>query len=151
MADQLITDRKVKRALEGHSSHMGAGPDGLFPLALKALSSHTSSVFARMFNLSLQTGQAPEDWRRAIATPDPRPFRPISLTSVACKILGTILKEELLSHLSQLSLLIIRQNGFFPHRPIVTNLLATEETVTRGLDEGETVDIAWIPSKHLTQ
>ncbi len=86
MADQLIADVKVERALEGHSPHMGADPDGLFPKALKALSSHTSSVLARMFNLSLQAGQVPEDWHRAIATPDPRRFRPISLTSVVCKI-----------------------------------------------------------------
>ncbi len=151
MADQLITDLKVKRALEGHSPHMAAGPDRLFPKALKALSSHTSSVLARMFYLSLQTGQVPEDWRCAKATPDPWQIRPISLTSIVCKIFGTILKEELLSHLSQLSLLIIRQNGFFPHRSIVANLLATEETAIRGLDEGDTVDIAWIPPKHLTQ
>ncbi len=42
-----------------------------------------------------------------------------------------ILKEKLLSHLSQLSLLTIRQHGFLPRRSTVTNLLPAEETVTR--------------------
>ncbi len=102
-----------------------------------------------MLKLSLKTAQVTEDWRRAIVTPaaksprttDPRQFRLISLTSVACKILQTILKEKLLSHLSKLSLLTTRQHGFLRRRSTVTNLLSAEETVTRWLDEGETFDI----------
>ncbi len=104
-----------------------------------------------MFNLSLQTAQVPEDWRRAIVTPvakspsttDPRQIRPMSLTPVVCKILETILKEKLLSHLSQLLLLTTRQHGFLPRRSTVTHLLSAEETVTRWLDEGDTVDIVY--------
>ncbi len=45
------------------------GPGGLFPKVLKALNSHIAPVLARMFYLSLQTAQVPEDWRRAIVTP----------------------------------------------------------------------------------
>ncbi len=76
------------------------GSTGLNPEVLKALNSHIAPVLARMFNLSLQTAQVPEDWRRAIVTPVAKPpqFRPISLTSIVCKILETILKEKLLSH-----------------------------------------------------
>ncbi len=66
---------------------------------------------------------------RAIVTPvaksphatDPMQIRPISLTSVVCKIFETILKEKLLSHESQLSLLITRQHGFLSRRSTVTN------------------------------
>ncbi len=53
----------------------------------------------------------------------------------------TILKEKVLSHLSQLSLLETRQHGFLPRRSTVKKLLSAEETVTRWLDEGDTVDI----------
>ncbi len=152
MADPLITELEVRRALDGLNPDKGAGPDGLFPKVLKALNSHIAPVLARMFNLSLQTAQVPGDWRRAIVTPvaksprttDPRQFRPISLTSVVCKILETILKENLVSHLFQLSLLTTRQHGFLPRRSTVTNLLSAEETVTRWLDEGGTVDIVYL-------
>ncbi len=124
MADPLITELEIRRALDGLNPHKGAGPDGLFPEFLKALNSHIAPVRARMFNLSLQTAQVPEDWRRPIVTPvtkrprttDPRQFRPISLTSANCKILETILKKKVLSHLSQLSLLTTRQHGFLPRR-----------------------------------
>ncbi len=105
-----------------------------------------------MLDLSLQTAQVPGDWRRAIVTSvaksprttDPRQFRPISLTSVVCKILETILKENLLSHLYQILLLTTRQHGFFPRRSTITNLLSAEEAVIRWLDEGDTVDIVYL-------
>ncbi len=55
MADPLITELKVRRALDGLNPHKGAGPDGLFPKVVKALNSHIAPVLTRMFNLSLQT------------------------------------------------------------------------------------------------
>ncbi len=90
VADPLITELEIRRALDGLNPHKGACPDGLFPKVLKALNSHIAPVLARMFNLSLQTAHVPEDWRRAIVTPvaksphttDPRQFRPISLTLI---------------------------------------------------------------------
>ncbi len=63
------TKLEVRRALDGLNPHKGAGPDGLFPKVLKALHSHIAPVLARMFKLSLQTAQVPEDWHRAIVTP----------------------------------------------------------------------------------
>ncbi len=112
MTSPLITELEVGRALDALNPHTGAGPDGFFLQALKAHNSHIAPVLARIFDLSLQTAQVPEDWRRAMVTPiaktqrttDPRPFRSISLTSVVCKILETILKEKQQFHLSPLSL-----------------------------------------------
>ncbi len=77
-------------------------------------------------------------------TTDPTQFRSISLTPVVCKILETILKEELLSHLSQLSLLTTRQHGFLPRQSTVTNLPSPEETVTRWLDKRDIVGIVYL-------
>ncbi len=65
MADPLITELEVRRALDGLNPHKGAGPDGLFP---SSKHSHIAPVLARLFNLALQTCQVPEDWRRAIVT-----------------------------------------------------------------------------------
>ncbi len=93
---------------------------------------------------SLKIGAAQYPSRKKPHTTDPKQFRPISLTSVVCKILETILKEKLLSHLSQLSLLTTRQHGFLPRRLTVTNLLSAEATDTRWFDEGDTVDIVYL-------
>ncbi len=69
MADPLISELEIRRALDGLNPHKGAGPDRLFPKVLKALNSHIAPVLARIFRLSLQNAQVPEDWRRAIVTP----------------------------------------------------------------------------------
>ncbi len=49
MADALITELEVRRALDCLNPHKGAGPNGLFPNVLKALSSHIAPVLARMY------------------------------------------------------------------------------------------------------
>ncbi len=109
-------------------------------------------TLSRIFNLSLQTSQIPDDWRHAIVTPvaktprtaDPNLFRPISLTSVVCKVLEATLKEKMLAHLSQFSLLTSRQHGFLPRRSTLTNLLVAEELITKWLDEGSAVDLIYL-------
>ncbi len=39
MADPLITELEIRRALDGLNPHKGAGAYGLFPMVLKALTS----------------------------------------------------------------------------------------------------------------
>ncbi len=127
--DLKVVKTQRRYLLHDLNHHKDARPDMLFAKVLKALNSHNAPVLARIFNHSLQTAQAPEDWHCAIVNlvaksprkTDPRQFRPIRLTSVVCKILETILKEKLTSHLSQLSLLTTRQPGFLPRRSSVTN------------------------------
>ncbi len=58
MADPLITELEVRHTQDGLNPHKGAGLDGLFPKALKALNSHIAPVLAQMFNLPLQTARS---------------------------------------------------------------------------------------------
>ncbi len=116
MANPHITESETQRALESLNPNKGACPDGLFPKALKTPGPYIVPTLSRIFNISLQTSKIPDDWRHAIVTPvakaphtaDPNLFMPISLTSVVCKVLEAILKEKMLAHLSQFSLLTSR-------------------------------------------
>ncbi len=78
------------------------------------------------------------------STADPNLFRPISLTSVVGKVLEAILKEKILAHLSQFSLLTSRQHGFLPRRSTLTNLLVARKLITKWLDEGSAVDLIYL-------
>jgi hypothetical protein len=59
-----------------------------------------------IFRKSLDTGQAPSDWRTARVTPIFKKgiktlasnYRPVSLTSVPCKILEGLIKDNLMQH-----------------------------------------------------
>ncbi len=104
MATPHITESETQRALESLNPNKGAGPDGLFPKALKTLSPYIATTLTRIFKLSLQTSQIPDDWRHAIVTPvtkaphttDPNLFRPITLTSVFAKCLKLFSKRRCL-------------------------------------------------------
>ncbi len=108
MTNPHITESETQRALESLNPNKGAGPDGLFPKALKTRSPYIAPTLTRIFNLSLQAPQVPDDWHHAIVTlvaktprtADPNLFRPISLTSDVCKVFEAILKEKMLAHLS---------------------------------------------------
>ena len=58
-----------------------------------------------IFNESLEIGETPEDWQNANVTPifkkgnrnDPANYRPVGLTSQVCKVLESIVKEQILS------------------------------------------------------
>ena len=51
--------------------------------------------------------------------------RPISLTSIPCKIVEKILRDAMLKHLMDHGLLASEQHGFVPFKSCITNLLET--------------------------
>ncbi len=65
--------------------------------------------------------------------------------SFFCKVLETT-HNDMLTHLSKLSLLASRQHGFLPRRLILTKFLVADELVTKWPDEGSAVDL--IPVTH---
>jgi hypothetical protein len=71
-------------------------------------------------------------------------YRPVSLTSVPCKILESIIKDSLMKHLLSNNLLNASQHGFMPNRSCTTNLIEFMDTVTRIVDEGHPVDIVYL-------
>ena len=60
-----------------------------------------------MFNFSLDSGVVPKDWKQAGVTPlfkngkksEIKNYRPVSLTSLICKIMESISKNPMLTHL----------------------------------------------------
>ena len=71
----------------------------------------------KLFTDSLTSGNMPADWKRANITPifkkgsksDPlksKRYRPVSLTSVASKVLEKLIREKLVSHLENTGYLL---------------------------------------------
>ena len=73
-----------------------------------------------IFNQSLTTGQVPSDWKCANMTPvlkkgskkESCNYRPVSLTSVPCKILEHIIFHHIMGHLDAHHVLVNYQHGF---------------------------------------
>jgi hypothetical protein len=109
-------------------------------------------VLTIIYKKSLESGIVPEDWRVANVTPifkkgskaEACNYRPVSLTSVCCKIFESIVREGLMAHLLDNKLLKDSQHGFMPRKTCTTNLLEFLEKVTSAVDSGESVDVIFL-------
>ena len=86
---------------------------------------------AVVFTKSLNEGVVPQDWLEANVTPIykkgtkslPGNYRPVSLTSVSCRVMESILRDEITGHLARNKLIKDSQHGFMKDRSCVSNLL----------------------------
>ncbi len=93
----------VQGALISLNKHKGAGPDDFHLAILRALAFFIAQPLIDLFNLSLRTASIPADWRSATVCPifkkgdreDGSNYRPVSLTSIVCKIMESILKTSM--------------------------------------------------------
>jgi len=101
-------------------------PDGCIwpPFILRNCTEHLCVPLSMLFNRSLETGLLPKDWKIGHITPILKKgskvkvnnYHPVCLTSVIIKLLESIVKDVLLSHLYHYNLLSDQQHGFLPHR-----------------------------------
>ena len=112
------------------------GPDEIHPLMLKELVDFISKPLALLMNKTVEHGCLPGDWKKAIVSPiykkgarnKAENYRPISLTSVVCKLMEKIVKESLMSHLIKNNLLSSKQFGFLTGCSTITQLLGYLDT-----------------------
>ena len=94
----------------------------------------------------------PADWKCGNITPifkkgpksNPGNYRPVSLTSIPCKLLESIIKDKVTQHLYDNCLINSSQHGFMRKRSCLTNLLEFFERVTKELDAGNDMDIVYL-------
>ena len=75
---------------------------------------------------------------------DPGNYSPISLTSQICKVLESILRENIVNHLNTHTLLLQSQHGFTKGKSCLTNLLLFLEDITKEIDEGKPLDLIYL-------
>ena len=105
-----------------------------------------------IFKSSLDSGKLPSNWKRARVVPifkkgnvaDPGNYRPISLTSIACKIMEKIIKNEMINFISENKLLYDDQFGFLPRKSTVLQLLLCMDDWTKAMESGYSTDVLLI-------
>ena len=103
VVDEEIIKKKFCQLKDGKAP----GDDGLVTKFLKEVVNSIATPLQMIFSKSLATGVVPEDWKIANVTPIfrkgskqvPGNYRPVSFTSHVGKLLESILKDGMISHL----------------------------------------------------
>ena len=151
LSSVVITEKVVSDKINALKPG-AAGPDKIGPRTLRELCAQLSFPISLIFNKSLTECLVPTDWKHSNVTAifkkgdktDPGNYRPISLTCLVCRVLESILRDQIILHLQKYDLIAKSQHGFLPHRSCLTNLLEFLEVITKLLDEGHSVDVMFL-------
>jgi hypothetical protein len=110
---------------------------------VEELADEISPLPQLIYTKSLDTGEVPADWRTANVSPVNKKgvkselkARPISLTSVCCKIL-----EHIMQHVEENNSLYPLQHGFRKGRSCEKQLIEFVDDISKILQEGRQTDI----------
>jgi hypothetical protein len=152
-SDSVKLDRdSVRLKLLQLVPEKSAGPDNIHPALLKNCAESLAGPLSIIFNESYITGAIPDDWKTAHIVPiykkgaksDPANYRPVSLTSVVCKVMESLIKDQLMKYLQDNNIISDSQHGFVSGKSCLTNLLETLESWTKALDEGFGIDVLYL-------
>ncbi|UYV77916.1 hypothetical protein LAZ67_15002837, partial [Cordylochernes scorpioides] len=129
---EKINMKELDYALENTDLNKTPGPDGIHGQMISNLGKNGKEILLDIFNNSWKTGKLPQDWKTATIIPikkldksadDPKNYRPISLTSICCKLMEKIILRRLIYHLDTRNLLPEEQYGFRKGHGTIDQLL----------------------------
>ena len=149
MDDINITENGIRKLLKDLDPSKSPGPDNIGPRVLKELADDIAPILLLIYHRSLASGEVPADWRTANVAPAFKKgqkylaenYRPISLTSVCCKMMEHILASNIMSHGKNNNILYPLQHGFRRGRSCETQLIEFIDDLTSNLEEGQQTDI----------
>ena len=145
----LITNKGVKKILNGLNSSKAMGPDAVHPRILKELAHELSGILTHFFQQSIDTGTVPKDWKDANICPLfkkndrslPSNYRPVSLTCILCKVLEHIVSSNLMSHFDNNNILHNRQHAFRKGHSCESQLINVIHDWATSIDNRQQTDI----------
>ena len=148
----VVTMDEVRKKLMLLKADKSPGPDGIHPLLLRRAADSLCQPLTDIFMKSFTEAVVPRDWRDAVISPIykkgprslPENYRPVSLTSVVCKVMESIVRDRIVDMLNKNGFINKIQHGFVKSRSCLTNLLTVLEDWTKSLDEGEGLDVIYL-------
>ena len=147
-----FNEKDIIKAIDEIKSDSACGEDDIPAIILKNCKRNLSYPILKLWQDSFEQGYIPKQYKKQIITPihkkdskaDPANYRPIALTSHIIKIFGRIIRNHLIAHLENNSLLCNNQHGFRPHRSCLTQLLPHIDMILLNLLEGQDTDVIYL-------
>ena len=147
-----ITKEIITKKLHDLNINKSPGTDNLHPKIFKELAQVIVEPLFIILNLSIQLNKTPAAWKSASITPIYKNkgdkditenYRPVILTSIACKIMESIVRDAMLDYLKSNGIPTNKQFGFLSGRSTVLQLLMVMDKWTKILDKGGVIDVIY--------
>ncbi|XP_065654666.1 uncharacterized protein LOC136081289 [Hydra vulgaris] len=150
-SDLSFNDTNVEYQLVNFNVNKTIGVDKVHPRVLKECSKSLSHPLSLIFKMSFYSGVIPNEWLTANITPlfkkgdklDPSNYRPISITSIVCKVMEKIIHKVMMNHLALNKLIANEQHGFVNGKNCCSNLLEID-FITSKIETGNNIDIVFL-------
>ena len=147
-----VTEAMVRLEILRLNVNKSCGPDNVHPKMLIELVDILAGPISLLLNKTIEEGDIPVDWKRAWVSPvykkgsknKAENYRPISLTSIVCKLMETFVKNAIMEHLVNENLLSTKQFGFIPGRSTVTQLLQYLDKCCDTIATGGVIDTIYL-------
>ena len=152
ISEITVTVNGVQKLMTDLSPFKSPGPDKIPPFLLKELAEQLAPVFTILFQASLNQATVPDDWRRALISPifkkgdplQPANYRPVSLTSIPCKVLEHIIFSHIMKHNDTNKFLCSNQHGFRKKRSCTSQLVNIIDSLSSNLDLCIQTDVVFL-------
>ena len=125
----VVTVPGVLKLLTNIKPNKATGPDEIPGEILLEYAESVAQVLSKIFNKSLSTGSLPDDWLNVNVSPlfkkgdrsNPANYRPISPTSITCRLLEHIILHHIMCHLEQHHVFLTSSMGLEKGFPVKLN------------------------------
>ena len=119
-----ITEEMVRNEILKLNVNKPCGPDEIHPQILIELVNLVSKPLVLLLNKTMDEGCIPQIWKMAYVSPIFKKgdrnkagnYRPISLTSIVCKLMESFVKDLIMTHMGAENILSSKQYGFINGR-----------------------------------
>ncbi len=147
-----FTENELLSVMNSMNVNKTLGPDKISPRVHKEARNELLEPLTILFNKTLVAGKVPHEWKQANVMPIfkkgnkslPANYRPISLMSVVCKLMETIIRDKIVKYLEENKLLNDSQHGFRNKCSCLTSLLEFFYEAFNSYDETKAVDIIYL-------
>ena len=144
-----VQSKGVHKLLSDLKTHKATGPDSIPAYVLKSAADQLAPILTRLYQYSLDFGEIPPDWKNAFVVPIfkkgekhvPSNYRPVSLTSIACKVLEHIVHSSVMRHFNKNQILTDKQHGFRARRSCETQLISTMQEIAHNMTRKGQTDV----------
>ena len=128
------------------------GPDNLKPIFMKSLANELAGPLSHIFEILFHSGCVPSSWKLAHITPvfkkgDPSLasyYRPVSLTSVCCKLMETVIKDQMMYYLLKMKFISRHHHGFLMRHSTCIQLLECVQDWSVTLKNKQSMDTLYV-------